>query len=147
MVVKWHSPAVGAILKTPTWCSPHFGKPRRKSGLPPGLVEIVGPLSPLVSKHGIMVTPYVGLIPDFVEYRPNDAEIAAVFSVPLEFFRQDIREHTHRIDYQGRSWYVPSYRYGEYKIWGLTAIMIVELINVIYDSDISLHRPPEHSVI
>ena len=116
-------------------------------GLPPGLVEIVGPLSPLVSKHGIMVTPYVGLIPDFVEYRPNDAEIAAVFSVPLEFFRQDIREHTHRIDYQGRSWYVPSYRYGEYKIWGLTAIMIVELINVIYDSDISLHRPPEHSVI
>jgi 8-oxo-dGTP pyrophosphatase MutT (NUDIX family) len=116
-------------------------------GLPPGLVEIVGPLSPLVSKHGIMVTPYVGVIPDFVEYRPNDAEIAAVFSVPLEFFRQDIREHTHRIDYQGRSWYVPSYRYGEYKIWGLTAIMIVELINVIYDSKISLHRPPEHSVI
>jgi 8-oxo-dGTP pyrophosphatase MutT (NUDIX family) len=116
-------------------------------GLPPGLVEIVGPLSPLVSKHGIMVTPYVGVIPDFVEYRPNDAEIAAVFSVPLEFFRQDIREHTHRIDYQGRSWYVPSYRYGEYKIWGLTAIMIVELINVIYDSHISLHRPPEHSVI
>jgi 8-oxo-dGTP pyrophosphatase MutT (NUDIX family) len=117
-------------------------------GLPPGLVEVIGPLSPLISKHGIKVTPYVGVIPDFVEYRPNDAEIAAVFSVPLEFFRQDTREHTHRIDYQGRSWYVPSYRYGEYKIWGLTAIMIVELINVLYDCKISLHHPPpEHSVI
>jgi hypothetical protein len=90
-----------------------------------------------------MVTPYVGLIPDFVEYCPNDGEIAAVFSVPLEFFRQDTREHTHRIDYQGRSWYVPSYRYGEFKIWGLTAIMIVELINVLYDSNISLLTPPE----
>ena len=113
-------------------------------GLPPGLVEVIGPLSPLISLHGIRVTPFVGVVPDFVEYRANDAEIAAVFSVPLEFFRQDPREHTHRIDYQGRSWYVPSYRFGEYKIWGLTAIMIVELINLLYDdADISLHRPPK----
>lgn len=111
-------------------------------GLPPGLVEVVGPLSPLVSRYGIKVTPYVGIIPDFVEYQPNDGEIAAVFSVPLEFFRQDVREHTHRIDYQGHSWYVPSYRYGEFKIWGLTAIMIVELINVLYDANIDLRQPP-----
>ncbi len=112
-------------------------------GLPPGLVEVIGPLSPLISLHGIKVTPYVGVIPDFVEYRANDAEIAAVFSVPLEFFRKDPREHTHRIDYQGRSWYVPSYRYGDFKIWGLTAIMIVELINLLYDAKISLHQPPK----
>ena len=46
-------------------------------GLPPGLVEVIGPLSPLISLHGIKVTPYVGVIPDFVEYQPNDAEIAA----------------------------------------------------------------------
>ncbi|WNW11548.1 CoA pyrophosphatase [Pseudomonas sp. DTU_2021_1001937_2_SI_NGA_ILE_001] len=111
-------------------------------GLPPGLVEVVGPLSPVVSRYGIKVTPYVGIIPDFVEYRPNDAEIAAVFSVPLEFFRKDVREHTHRIDYEGRSWYVPSYRYGEYKIWGLTALMIVELMNVLYDANIDLSLPP-----
>lgn len=110
-------------------------------GLAPGLVEIIGPLSPLLSKHGLKVTPYVGIIPDYVEYRPNDAEIAAVFSVPLEFFRHDPREHTHRIDYQGGSWYVPSYRFGEYKIWGLTAIMIVELVNLLYDARISLHQP------
>lgn len=116
-------------------------------GLPPGLVEVVGPLSTLVSRHGIQVTPYVGLVPDFVEYRPNDGEIAAVFSVPLEFFRNDPRETTHRIDYQGRSWYVPSYRYAEYKIWGLTAIMLVELVNLVYDdAGIDLHQPPEHFI-
>lgn len=112
-------------------------------GLAPGLVEIIGPLSSLVSRHGIQVTPYVGLVPDFVDYQANDAEIAAVFNVPLAFFRQDPRETTHRIDYQGRSWYVPSYRWGEYKIWGLTAIMIVELINLLYDADIRMEQPPE----
>lgn len=113
-------------------------------GLPPGLVEVIGPLSQVVSKHGIKVTPYVGLIPDFVEYTPNDAEIAAVFNVPLSFFRQDVREHTHRIDFQGHDWYVPSYRFDQYRIWGLTALMIVELVNLLYDAGIDLHRPPAH---
>lgn len=115
-------------------------------GLPPGLVEIVGPLSTLVSRHGIQVTPYVGVVPDFVDYQANDGEIAAVFSVPLAFFRNDPREVTHRIDYLGHSWYVPSYRYGEYKIWGLTAIMLVELVNLVFDADIDMRRPPEHYV-
>ncbi len=115
-------------------------------GLAPGLVEVVGPLSTLVSRHGIQVTPYVGLVPDYVEYRANDDEIAAVFSVPLAFFSNDPRETTHRIDYLGQSWYVPSYRYGEYKIWGLTAIMLVELVNLLYDAGIGLHQPPGHYV-
>ncbi|MCU1719602.1 CoA pyrophosphatase [Pseudomonas sp. 5P_3.1_Bac2] len=116
-------------------------------GLPPGLVEVVGPLSTLISRHGIQVTPYVGVVPDFVEYEANDGEIAAVFSVPLAFFRDDPRETTHRIDYLGKSFYVPSYRYGEYKIWGLTAIMLVELINLVFDDvNIDLHQPPEHFI-
>ena len=116
-------------------------------GLPPGLVEVIGPLSTLVSRHGIQVTPYVGLVPDFVEYKPNDGEIAAVFAVPLAFFRDDPRETTHRIDYLGRSWYVPSYRYGEYKIWGLTAIMLVELVNLVFDDvHIDMRQPPEHFI-
>jgi hypothetical protein len=106
------------------------------------MVEIVGPLSSLVSVHGIHVSPYVGIVPDYVEYRANDAEIAAVFSVPLSFFCEDPREVTHRIDYQGQAWYIPSYRYGDYKIWGLTAIMIVELVNLVYDAGIEMRRAP-----
>jgi 8-oxo-dGTP pyrophosphatase MutT (NUDIX family) len=111
-------------------------------GLPPGLVEVVGSLSTLVSRHGIKVTPYVGLVPDFVQYKANDGEIDSVFSVPLEFFRDDPRQMTHRIDYLGRSWYVPSYQYGEFKIWGLTAIMVVELVNLVYDAGIEMSRAP-----
>ena len=114
--------------------------------LAPGLVEVVGPLSTLVSRHRIQVTPYVGVVPDFVDYQANDGEIAAVFSVPLAFFRADPREVTHRIDYLGQSWYVPSYRYGGYKIWGLTAIMLVELVNLVYDAGIDMHTPPEYFI-
>jgi 8-oxo-dGTP pyrophosphatase MutT (NUDIX family) len=115
-------------------------------GLAPDKVEVVGPLSTQISRHGIKVTPYVGFIPDCVEFLANRDEIDAVFSVPLAFFREDPREITHRIDYLGYSWYVPSYRYEGFKIWGLTAIMIVELVNLIYDAGIELREPPAHFI-
>jgi len=67
--------------------------------------------------------------------------------VPLAFFRDDPREITHRIDYLGHSWYVPSYRYAGFKIWGLTAMMVVELVNLLYGAGIELHRPPAHFVL
>lgn len=111
-------------------------------GLAPSLVEVIGPLSPQVSRYGIKVTPYVGLVPEAVPLRANEDEIAAMFSVPLAFFRDDPREVTHRIDYLGVSHYVPSYRWEGFHIWGLTALMIVELVNLVYDAGIDLRHPP-----
>ncbi len=114
-------------------------------GLAPELVQIVGPLSQVMSRHGVQVTPFVGFVPDAVDYQANADEIASVFSVPLEFFANDPRETTHRIDYLGRTWYVPSYQFAGYKIWGLTAVMLVELVNLVYDAQISLSEPPQLS--
>lgn len=114
-------------------------------GLSPGLVEVVGPLSEVVSRHLVKVTPYVGIVPDYVEYRANEDEIDSVFSVPLDFFASDPRELTHRIDYLGRRCYVPSYQFKGYKIWGLTAVMVVELVNLLYDTQIVLTEPPQLS--
>lgn len=114
-------------------------------GLEPELVQVVGSLSEVVSRHGVKVTPYVGFIPDAVEYRANAGEIASIFSVPLEFFAEDPRQTTHRIDYFGHTWFVPSYQFSGYKIWGLTAIMVVELVNLVYDRSIVLSEPPQLS--
>lgn len=114
-------------------------------GLDPKLVELTGELSPLVSRHGIKVTPYVGVIPDQLKYQANAAEIASIFSVPLEYFVEDPRHSTHRIDYLGKSWYVPSYTYADYKIWGLTAVMVVELVNVVFGRQLDLRQPPQLS--
>lgn len=111
-------------------------------GLDPERVEIAGRLSQLVSRHGIKVTPYVGLVPEDFVYQPNADEIASIFRVPLEFFVETPPETTHRIDYLGRSWYVPSFRYNDYKIWGLTAAMVVELTNLVYGLNVALDCPP-----
>lgn len=112
-------------------------------GLTPDLVDVIGPLGSLVSRFGIKVTPYVGVVPDQCALCANEQEIAHIFRVPVEFFLEDRREMTHRIDYEGRSWYVPSYRFEGHKIWGLTALMLVEFVNVAFDADIPLRTPYE----
>ena len=114
-------------------------------GLAPNLVQVVGSLSELISRHGVKVTPYVGFVPDAIEYQANAGEIDSIFSVPLDFFASDPRQTTHRIDYLGRTWYVPSYHFAGYKIWGLTAVMVVELVNLVYDTQIILTEPPQLS--
>ncbi len=110
-------------------------------GLLPELVDVVGPLGSLVSRYGIKVTPFVGIVPDVFDLVPNSSEIETVFRVPVSYFLEDRREMTHRIDYEGRSWYVPSYRYEGHKIWGLTALMLVEFVNLAFDAEIELHTP------
>lgn len=115
---------------------------REEVGLEPNKVQVAGSLSQVVSRHGILVTPYVGIIPPGLSYTANVDEIDSIFSAPLDFFAEDVRETTHRIDYLGESWYVPSYRFGQYKIWGLTAVMVVELVNLLYDRKLRLDVPP-----
>ncbi|MEH6387001.1 MULTISPECIES: CoA pyrophosphatase [Pseudomonas] len=112
-------------------------------GLSPELIEVIGPMDSLVSRFGIKVTPYVGILPDEFELTPNADEIEEIFCVPVRYLLEDPREMTHRIDYEGRSWYVPSYRYEGFKIWGLTALMLTELMNVAFDANIPLSVPYE----
>jgi len=111
-------------------------------GLPSAQIEVVGWLSPLVSLHGIRVTPIVGLLSEQPCFKPNEAEIADVFQVPLAFFCDAPRNATHLIHYQSKPFYVPSWRWQGFHIWGLTAVMIVELVNLLCEAGIDLHQPP-----
>ena len=40
------------------------------------------------------------------------------------------------IDFYGRRLCMPSYYYEDKRIWGLTAFMILDLINHVYDADV-----------
>ncbi|MGC3873129.1 CoA pyrophosphatase [Halomonas sp. GXIMD04776] len=113
--------------------------------LAPRHVTLLGRLGDLVSLHGIRVTPFVGLIPADLPLHPELGELDAIFEVPLPVFLEDRRSHTDVISVEGRSLYVPSYQAGDYVIWGLSAMMLVELLAVGFDQSISLDRPPPDS--
>lgn len=115
-------------------------------GLKPENVQIIGPLGDVLSKHKLQVRPYVGIIPGDVELIPNLDELDRIHRVPLSFFLDDRRHHTDKILFRGMTHYVPAYEFEGDIIWGLTAYMLVELLNVGFDARIPMKVRPEHSI-
>jgi 8-oxo-dGTP pyrophosphatase MutT (NUDIX family) len=98
-------------------------------GVPPHQIEVVGQLRPFISKYGLLVTPFVGLMVEPVALVPNPDELEAVFSVPIRYFLEDPRSETNVIERHGEKHTVPVYHYDGYKIWGLTAMILREFLN------------------
>ncbi|KPQ23613.1 MAG: putative NTP pyrophosphohydrolase [Halomonas sp. HL-48] len=111
--------------------------------LDPGLVSPLGRLSDVISLHGIRVTPWVGIIPPDLPLVADPGELDAIFEVPLNHFLDDRRTHTDVITVDGVAHYVPSYQVDGHVIWGLSAMMLVELLAEGFGMPIDLHqRPP-----
>lgn len=110
-------------------------------GLPPDQVHIVAPLSQVMSRYGILVTPYVGVVPDQYPMSANPAEIESIFQVPIDYFLEDQRERTDALSFLNQTFYVPCYRWERYQIWGLSAVVLVDFLNAVYDAGIDLLEP------
>lgn len=115
-------------------------------GIPPDEVEVIGPLGQVISKHGLQVTPWVGVVSRRVELVANPDELDEIFSVPLSFFLEDQRYSTDEIRFKGKTMYVPAWEYQGHIIWGLTAYMLVELLNEGCGAKIPMKPRPEHKV-
>lgn len=113
--------------------------------LSPRRVRLLGQLSDVISLHGLRVTPFVGAIPPDLPLRPEPGELDSIFEVPLSVFLEDRRSHTDVIVSEGHTLYVPSYTAGEHVIWGLSAMMLVELLAVGFACPIGLDRAPPGS--
>ncbi|MFN3714403.1 MAG: CoA pyrophosphatase [Alcanivoracaceae bacterium] len=105
-------------------------------GLSPAEVEVLGQLSPLASRFGMKVTPFVGIVPHDVPLLAEEREIDQIFRVPLEFFLDTRPDMSSPIDFYGKQFRIPTYHYDDKRIWGLTAFMILDLLNNVFDADI-----------
>lgn len=101
-------------------------------GLRPDQVTVLGELDQVVSRFGYLVTPVLGIIPPGLNHVANPGELEAVFEVPLSRFRQTPSRYFERGNIR-----IPSYDYENFHIWGLTAMMIAEMMNNFWDCDIS----------
>jgi 8-oxo-dGTP pyrophosphatase MutT (NUDIX family) len=111
-------------------------------GLPPDQVKIIAPLSQVMSLHRILVTPYVGVVPGDHPLEPNPHEIESVFRVPISWLLEDRRERTDTLSFLNSTLYVPCYRWEHYQIWGLSAVVLVDFLNAVYDAGIDILEPP-----
>lgn len=112
--------------------------------LHPGQVDIIGSLGQVVSKHRLQVSPWVGVIDPRLPLTANPDEIAEIYRVPLSFLLEADNRQQHLIDFGGRVRPVPAWHWQGEVIWGLTAYILSELLNVGFDADIPLRPRPEH---
>ncbi|MBD3648926.1 MAG: CoA pyrophosphatase [Pseudomonadales bacterium] len=105
-------------------------------GLPAEKVEVVGELRPFISKFGLHVTPFVGLVTEPVTLTPSPDELEDIFRVPLKYLLDDPRTETNVISRHGETHNVPVYHYAGFKIWGLTAMILREFLNHGLDAEI-----------
>jgi 8-oxo-dGTP pyrophosphatase MutT (NUDIX family) len=96
-------------------------------GVPAALIAPLGFLDPLVTITGFRVLPLVAVIDAAYVARPDPAEVAEVFEVPLTFLLDPDNLGTRTLEYKGRARHVLEYRYPSQRIWGATASMLLNL--------------------
>jgi 8-oxo-dGTP pyrophosphatase MutT (NUDIX family) len=95
--------------------------------LPASCVEVVGTADRYRTITGYEVTPVIGVVPPDLGLVPAEAEVAAVFEVPLAFLLDTANHLVATAQYQGRERRYYEILWGERRIWGATAAMIVNL--------------------
>ncbi len=79
---------------------------------------------------GLVVTPFVFRLEREVSFRLNH-EVAEVIWVPLEFLMDEDNREQMVWEYRGAKFNMPCYRYQGRRIWGLSLMMLGELMDLI----------------
>jgi 8-oxo-dGTP pyrophosphatase MutT (NUDIX family) len=102
-------------------------------GVRPEDVQVVGQLDDSPSISGFIVTPYVGFIrgPAPYPFRPSHDEVAELIEAPLSHLmdRANVTEEVRQID--GRDVVMYSYLFRGHVIWGLTARILKQFLDLL----------------
>lgn len=96
-------------------------------------VRVVGHLDDMITVSNFRVTPVVGLLnhEDAYPYAISDHEVARVVEVPLTFLMEEGNMELEVREHQGREVLVPAFTYNGHRIWGATARMLHQLIELL----------------
>jgi 8-oxo-dGTP pyrophosphatase MutT (NUDIX family) len=114
------SPAGAALRET-----------QEELGLDPALTQLLGAMSP-VQTHvsGILVVPFVGMLAALPALQVNGSEIDEVFTSPIhQVAAAEAPMKVTRAD--GTVWSGWRYDLGSHVVWGATALMVHELVELL----------------
>jgi len=94
-------------------------------------VEIIGVLDDIVTTTEFIVTPYVGLFPYPYMFRPSPIEIAELIEVPISHLLREDCFSEKEIVRMGKKEIVYAYQYRNHVIWGATARILKQLLDLI----------------
>ncbi len=99
--------------------------------IPVSAVSVIGRLDDVLSNSGFHVTPVVGLVAPSAVLTPAVSEVARVFSVPLADLADKGRWQIVPFEHGERSFDLPHFYADGEDIWGLTALMLMRLLELL----------------
>ncbi len=100
-------------------------------GLKESDVQIIGILDDIVTITEFIVTPIVGLFPYPYLFKVSEVEIAELIEVPLASLLDEDCFSEREIIRGGREEVIYNYQYGNHNIWGATAKILKQFLDLI----------------
>jgi len=101
-------------------------------GIAPDRISVIGYLEPMPTVTGYAVTPVIGLVANPVALTLDRTEVELAFEVPLAFLLDKRNARPAERDFLGRKIAIVEFLYGQHKIWGATAHMLIELSKKVF---------------
>lgn len=126
-------------------------------------LSLLGPLDYLVSPIGVIIYPFVGYIARPAAITPSAGEVAATFTVPLRYFLEnepltaemevatrplpgfpvELVSGDYPLGWRRRAVYpVLFYEYGGHVIWGLTARVVYNFVEICRELQTEIKKAP-----
>jgi len=100
-------------------------------GLAPERVEVIARMPEYLTRTGYRVTPVVGLVAPPLALVPDSREVAEAFEVPLAFLLDSSNHKRETRELAGKQVGFWVMQYGERRIWGATAGMLMNLYRML----------------
>jgi 8-oxo-dGTP pyrophosphatase MutT (NUDIX family) len=150
---QWHLP----LILRPAWMSEHAGQIslpgggaepgetaaacalrelHEELGVAPAGVRMLGSLPPIyVYASNFLVRPFVALATQRPAFQPDSREVAELLELPVPHLVNERNYETHTMARGQLSYEAPCMTFQGRHIWGATALILGELLNIIVDPE------------
>ncbi|MBT8442821.1 MAG: CoA pyrophosphatase [Gammaproteobacteria bacterium] len=94
-------------------------------------VVILGYLAPMPTISGYAITPVIGQVDAGAELVLDRAEVASTFEVPVEWLLDPANRRLGERFVRGRSMRLVEFHYAGHRIWGATAFILLQFLEII----------------
>lgn len=109
-----------------------FREAEEETGINTGKIEVAGMLTPLfIPVSNMIVTAVLGYTGEKPSFRPNRQEVDHLIIADLNRFLDPLIIRTKPMELRGETYQVRYFAYDDYVIWGATAMMLNELLEII----------------
>ena len=101
-------------------------------GIQPLAIQILGQLTPLyIPPTNYCIYPVVARMKEQPQFKPSPYEVAEVLEIPLNYLFDPQTNRRERWTLHGMDVEVPFYFFENHKIWGATAMVLAEFVEIL----------------